>query len=308
MRVRRLLAGTVAIAAVVVVGTPAATAAPPAFPTEFALPNGFQPEGIEVARATAYFGSRVDGSIQAVDLATGVGRQLSKGPGTPSLGLKADWRGRLFVSGGVGGDARVVDTRTGEVLARYAFGTPNQSFVNDVVLTGDAAYFTDSRNPVLYKLTLSHTGALPKDFTRIPLTGEFTQTPDVVNANGIVTSPDGRSLLVVQSNTGTLFRVDPRSGQARKVDLGGQQLTNGDGMLRLGRDLFVVQNRLNVVTRYRLAHDGGSGALTARITDSRFDVPATVARFGDRLYLPNARFTTPPTPTTPYNAVAVDIP
>jgi hypothetical protein len=42
-----------------------------------------------------------------------------------------------------------------------------------------------------------------------------------------------------------------------------------------------------------------------RIGDPRFDVPATVARFGHRLYLPNARFTTPPTPTTPYDAVAI---
>jgi len=37
-------------------------------------------------------------------------------------------------------------------------------------------------------------------------------------------------------------------------------------------------------------------------------VPTTVAAFRDRLYLPNARFTTPPTPTTPYSVVAIDRP
>ncbi|WP_172899258.1 WYL domain-containing protein [Micromonospora echinaurantiaca] len=42
---------------------------------------------------------------------------------TPSLGLEVDRRGRLFVAGGTAGDARVVDTRTGEVLARYQFAT-----------------------------------------------------------------------------------------------------------------------------------------------------------------------------------------
>jgi hypothetical protein len=34
-------------------------------------------------------------------------------------------------------------------------------------------------------------------------------------------------------------------------------------------------------------------------------VPTTVAKFADRLYLPNARFTTPPTPDTPYTANAI---
>nr|WP_157528494.1 hypothetical protein [Kibdelosporangium sp. MJ126-NF4]CEL18937.1 hypothetical protein [Kibdelosporangium sp. MJ126-NF4] len=49
------------------------------------------------------------------------------------------------------------------------------------------------------------------------------------------------------------------------------------------------------------------------MTDSRFDVPATVAEFGSRLYLANARFsfTSPPVPPTPdmwYNAVAIPRP
>jgi hypothetical protein len=30
-----------------------------------------------------------------------------------------------------------------------------------------------------------------------------------------------------------------------------------------------------------------------------------MAAFANRLYLPNARFNTPPTPTTPYTAVAI---
>ncbi|MCO1581854.1 superoxide dismutase [Crossiella sp. SN42] len=308
MRVRRLLAGTAVLVAALA-GAPAAVAGTAPFPAEFPLPNGFQPEGIAIGGASAYFGSRVDGSIFKVDLATGKGSVFSKGPGTPSLGLKVDGRGRLFVSGGNGGDARVVDTRTGKVLASYAFAEPGTSFVNDVVLTRSAAYFTDSFKPVLYRLPLGRNGSLPAagEFSTIPLTGDFVQGATGVNANGLVTTPDGDALLVVQSNTGKLFRVDPRTGVARTVDLGGALLTNGDGLLRLGRTLFVVQNRLNVVTQFRLAEDGSSGKLTRSITDPRFDVPATVAQFGHRLYLPNARFTTPPTPTTPYNAVAVDI-
>ncbi|MEV1243209.1 hypothetical protein ACIBO2_33745 [Nonomuraea sp. NPDC050022] len=44
------------------------------------------------------------------------------------------------------------------------------------------------------------------------------------------------------------------------------------------------------------------------MSDRRFDVPATVAAFGSRLYLPNPRFDTSPTPTTPYTAVAIPRP
>ncbi len=113
---------------------------------------------------------------------------------------------------------------------------------------------------------------------------------------------------MVQSNTGGLFRVDPETGVAKAVDLGGDSLVNGDGLLREGHTLFAVQNVSNVVAKVELARDGSSGTVVERVTDPLFDVPATVAAFGDRLYMPNGRFTTPPTPATPYNAVAIEKP
>jgi sugar lactone lactonase YvrE len=261
------------------------------FPRTIELPTGFQPEGIAIGRLPfAYFGSLADGSIYRANLVTGRGRIISEGPGTPSVGVKLDSRGRLFVAGGVAGDARVVDTRSGEVLASYAFAT-GTTFVNDVVLTPDAAWFTDSQNAVLYKLPLGRRGALPAadGFVRVPLGGEWVQQTGF-NANGIARTPDGRALLVVQSATGFLFRVDPASGVATRVDLGGEILTNGDGLLVLGRTLYVVQNRLNQVAVFRLDRAGSQGALVTRLTDERFDVPTTVAAWGNRLYLPNARF------------------
>jgi hypothetical protein len=48
--------------------------------------------------------------------------------------MKLDQRGRLFVSGGPAGDGRVVDVRTGAILASYQFAAA-PTFVNDVVLT-----------------------------------------------------------------------------------------------------------------------------------------------------------------------------
>ena len=103
------------------------------FPGQIDLPDGFRPEGIAIRGGTAYFGSLADGDIYAASLRTGDGKIISEGPGTPSVGLKVDNRGRLFIAGGAAGNARVVDTRTGAVLASYAFATA-PTFVNDVVL------------------------------------------------------------------------------------------------------------------------------------------------------------------------------
>jgi sugar lactone lactonase YvrE len=281
------------------VGAPASASPGHRFPATLGLPDGFQPEGIAAGPGpVAYFGSRVDGDLYRVHLRTGRGEVFSRGPGTPSLGLKTDRRGRLYVAGGTGGDARVVDTRTGAVLASYRFAT-GTTFVNDVVLTPGTAWFTDSRNPVLYGVTRHG------DTVRLPLSGDYVHQVDVNNGNGITRTPDGRALLVVQSATGLLFRVDPGSGRTRTVDLGGYVLTNGDGMLLEGRTLYVVQNRLNRIAVLRLDRAGARGRLVGTITDPRFDVPTTVARFAGRLYLPNARFTTPPTTQTTYTAVAV---
>ncbi len=282
---------------------------PAVLPTTIALPDGFPPEGIATGPGPfAYLGNRVDGAIYRANLLTGTGSIISPATGTPSLGMKTDPRGRLFVAGGSAGDARVVDTRTGAVIASYQLATGSDTFVNDVVLTPHAAYLTDSLSPVLYELPLGRDGAPPQpgQVRRIPLSGAI-EYQEGFNANGITRTPDGRGLLIVQSNTGLLFRVDPRTGVTSRVDLGGETLVNGDGMLLLGCTLFVVQNQFNQVAEVRIDAAGTTGTVLRRLTDPRFDVPTTVAAFAGRLYLPNARFTVEPTPTTPYAVVAVPL-
>ncbi|MBF5029201.1 superoxide dismutase [Micromonospora sp. ANENR4] len=306
-RIRTTL-GVALAATLVTTAAPApAAAAHDRRPTVIALPDGFQPEGVATAGRYAWFGSRATGEIYRADLITGAGKQVSPATGTPSLGLKVDPRGRLFVAGGTAGDARVIDTRTGAVLASYRFAEA-PTFVNDVTLTRDAAWFTDSNRPALYRLPLGRGGTLPPagGFTTLPLTGDFQQSGTGVNLNGIVPTPDGRALIVVQSNTGTLFRVDPATGVTTAVDVPGTTFVNGDGLLLLGRTLYVVQNFLNQVAVVDLNRSGTAGVARGVITDPGFDVPTTVAAALGRLYLPNGRFTTPPTPTTPYTVVAVD--
>jgi sugar lactone lactonase YvrE len=286
------------VLAALLVLSPAVATASPSLPTTIDLPPGFRPEGIAIGRGpVAYLGSLADGDIYRVNLKTGDGQVISEGPGTPSVGVKIDGRGRLFVAGGVAGTARVVDTRTGEVLESHQLAT-GTTFVNDVALVGGSAWFTDSNNPVLYRLRNGQV-------TNVPITGDFVQGTGI-NANGIAPTPDGRALLVVQSSTGLLFRVG-FDGVSRQVALD-YTLTNGDGLLLSGRTLYVVQNRLNTVAALKLNRDATSATVETTVTDPRFDVPTTVASLGNRLYLPNARFTTTPTPTTEYQVVAIPRP
>jgi len=301
---RRTLALVTTAALTVVAGAAPAQAAHRApLPAVIQLPDGFQPEGIAIGRAPyAYFGSRVDGDIYRASLRTGRGRVISQGPGTQSLGLKIDDRGRLFVAGGSGGDARVIDTATGRVLRSYALQTV-PSFINDVTLTGGAAWYTDSTNPVLFKLPLGRHGKLPAAAVRVPLTGDIAYATGN-NANGIAPTPDGRGLIIVQSNTGKLFRTS-FSGRTTEIDLGGESVPNGDGLWLRGSTLYVVQNRLNVIARIQLDRRATKGTLVSRTTDPHFDVPTTIAEYGKRFYLPNARFTTPATPETEYTAVGI---
>jgi sugar lactone lactonase YvrE len=294
------------VTAALVVSAAPTGAAPPAdraaaFPDRIELPHGFQPEGIALGPGpTAWFGSRLDGDVYEVDLRTGAGEVISQGPGTASVGMKSDPQGRLFIAGGPAGTARVVDTDTGDLLASYQL-TDGTSFVNDVVLTRDAAWFTDSAQAQLYRLPLGPGGTLPEagEVETLPLGGEWVQV-DGFNANGITETPDRAGLLVVNSTSGLLHRVDPASGEATEVDLGGELLTNGDGLLLDGTTLYAVLNQQNRVAVVELDRAGTSGTVTDSITSPDFDVPTTVAKFGRSLYLPNARFSTPPTPDTAY--------
>lgn len=301
---------TLLVLLLLVVAAPALAA--PAFPDIIPLPNGWQPEGIAVGRGTTFYaGSLANGAIYRGDLRSGDGSVLVAGqPGGLSVGLAVDTRSNyLFAAGGPNGNANVYDAGSGALLATYQFTTPFVGFVNDVIVTKDAAYFTDSFQPQLYRVALSAGGALPAagGFQTIPLSGDWVQVPGafVFNANGIEASANGKALLVIHSNLGQLYQVDPTSGAASLVDLGGASLSFGDGLALQGQTLYIVRNRLNEIAVVSLARDLASGSVVRTITSPDFRVPTTAAIFGSSLYAVNARFGTPPGPDVDYDVVRV---
>ena len=275
------------------------------FPATIPLPNGWQPEGIAVGDGTTFYvGSIPTGAVYRGDLRTGKGSTLVAGAaGRAAIGVEHD-RGRLFVAGGGTGKGFVYDADSGALLRELQLATGSgATFVNDVVVTKRAAWFTDSNRAALYRVALSKNGIPAQSAQVVPLTGDL-QLVSGFNLNGIDATPDGKTLVVVQSATGKLFRVSA-TGTTSAIDLGGAAVPNGDGLLLHGRTLYVVQNRLNRIAVVALDKAFASGRIARTITDSDFDVPTTIDRHGAFLYAVNARFGATPGPSTTYSVVKV---
>ena len=290
--------------------SPAAGASPAErsgdFPHIIDLPNGFLPEGIEHGPGTSFFvGSLLNGTILRGDFRTGSSSVFVAGtPGSAAAGIAYEARhDRIWVAGGgpqlIGnGDLRVYDASSGALLATYQ--PPGVGLLNDVTVTRDAAYVTDSGFPQLIVIPLGPDGSLPPPSaaTSLPVGGDMLQAPGI-NLNGIVAK--NGALLVANSTTGKLFRVDPATGIADRLDLGGADLSYPDGLELLGRHkLYVVRPFDNRVTLISLRPGLTRGVVLGHLTDPSLDIPSTATVAAGRLWAVNLRFTTPITPDTPY--------
>jgi hypothetical protein len=109
-------------------------------------------------------------------------------------------------------------------------------------------------------------------------------------------------VIVVQSNTGELFRVDPSTGVSDEIDLGGEEVINGDGLEVRGSTLYVMRNQDEIVAVFRLGAGLASASLLGEITAAPddLDVPTTVTFAAGRLWAVNARFGTDGPSTADY--------
>ena len=136
----------------------------PVYPDLIALPAGFGPEGIAVGNGhTFYVGSLVPeplGQILVGDLRTGMFAELVAPTGNPAAGMKFDSRSDyLFVAGGTSGRGTVYDASSGAEIAVFEFMPAGVNGINDVTVTRDAAYFTDTTRAYLGRVALGPNGA-----------------------------------------------------------------------------------------------------------------------------------------------------
>nr|WP_260407840.1 SMP-30/gluconolactonase/LRE family protein [Planomonospora venezuelensis] len=258
------------------------------------------PEGIAADPRTGdlYAGSFADGTVfrmtpgrrtAQVFLPAGAdGRRTANG-------LKVDRLGRLWVTDSTTG-VSVYDTRSRRLLARFEVPGHDARFVNDLAITPDgSAYLTDSVRAVVYRVTpeqLAGAGGEPVALTpRFDLGGVLdAHAPGAFTLNGIVADRSGRHLLTVDMTGGDLYRLDPASGEVRRVALRGGDMLHADGLeLQDGR-LWVVHNTDDAISRWRVSGDGSSARMERRVTDEALQLPTTLVRSRGTLYVVRSQF------------------
>jgi hypothetical protein len=288
--VRRVASTLAAIGLGLVLATGTLAAAP--FPSRIDLPTGWQPEGIASSGITAWTGSLANGAILETNLRTGASHVLVPGGGgrvAVGIAYEAD-HDRLWVAGGPTGFVRAYDASSAELLGEWHV---TAGFLNDVIVTDDAAYVTDSGIAQLVVIPFGDDGSLPAagGARTLPLTGDIVYDPAAFNANGITAARGW--LLIVQSNTGLLFRVDPATGETTALD-GDYDATLGDGLEVRGSTAWVVRNQVETVAVLRLNGDLTSatevGTITRPDPPDALDVPTTATIAAGSLWAVNARF------------------
>src|SRR5215217_290247 len=305
VRVRRAVVPLLLVALVTVLATPVAASRPAEV---IVLPGASSAEGIAAGRgATFYAGDLFAGDIFRGNIQRGTAELFIDAPaGRMAVGMAVDVaHDLLFVAGGFTGQAYVYDTRTGATVAAYQFGAPPATLVNDVALTKDGAWFTDSFQAQLYFVPVSRAGVPGSSFRTLAVSGPAADTGGEVNLNGIQATANGKTLIVAHSANAQLYTVDPASGASATI--AGVSVPNVDGILLEAGRLWAVQNFSNQVSRIRLRPDLSSGVVEEVITSELFQVPTTAARFGSRLAVVNAKFDTGIPPTADqYEVILVD--
>jgi len=250
-------------------------------------------EGIAAGEGkTFYAGELATGDIFRGDIRQSTATRFIDAPaGRAAAGMKADpCHDLLFVAGAATGKAFVYNTSTVKPVADLSLA---KGFINDVTLTSDGAWFTNSAAAELYFLPVAEDGTLGTVKT-LKLSGPAADLKEGFNLNGIAAVRDGNVLIVAHTADGALSTVDPETGQSAAIE--GVSVPFVDGILVRGDTLWAVQNQLNQIVRIHLAGDLSSGAVRDTIKSDAFNVPTTVALFGNTLAAVNAQFNQPPSP------------
>ena len=255
------------------------------------------PEGVAYRSDTGdfYVGSTTDGTVFRGNVEGGskeaeVFLEPESDGRTTAIGMEVDEEGRLYIAGGDTGRIFVYDTESADQIRRLDTPDAEATFLNDVAVTPDGdAYFTDSMRPVLFRVTSTGDGVGDAE-PWLNFEGTPAEYEEGFNFNGIDATEDGRYLVAVKSNTGELFRIDTESKEVVEINLGGETLTNGDGLLLDGRTAYVVRNEQELIVPVELSGEYIKGGVGEPFTDPSFAFPTTIAKTDGRLLVVNSQF------------------
>ena len=250
------------------------------------------PEGIAVDshEAVLRVGYR-DGAIYSGTLGNPTISPFIDGtPGGSAVGLKVR-KGKLYVAGGATGLIKVYDLATKALVA--SFDTGLGGFLNDLVVTAKGDVFvTDSFRPMLWHVTADQVTAGTGTPQGLDVSASIAFTAGAFNLNGIV-SKDRHTLIVVQSNTGQLWRISlsKANDAIRKItEIKGVPLPGGDGMIIDRGRLVVVQGDPAQLHFVKLRHGARKARDAGTQTSDTLHGPSTVARDGKFYLVVNADF------------------
>jgi hypothetical protein len=292
-----------ALVASVLVGV---TSAGPEFPARIDFPAGWAAEGIFGQGHTFWAGDTTNGAIFKGDVRTGSGSVLVPAAATgtkAAFGVFVDKWNRLWVAGGSAPTglterhAFVYDADTGALIKDILLtSAPGFGIINDVYVTKDAAYFTNTNNAtnpqanVLFKVPLGKHGEIGTP-TTVPIT--------FFGANGIEATKNGKTLVVAGFSTGEYFTVDTKTGAVDKIDItengAAASLPRGDGLVLRGNTLYIALNLPNAafpgrcgdVAVVKLQHHMTTGEVVDHLNNPSDPLvnPATADLFGKYLYV-----------------------
>jgi hypothetical protein len=257
------------------------------------------PEGVAAGSGHTFFvGATGDGTIYSGTTdSTTVTEFIVGATGKSAVGMKVS-HGLLYVAGGTTGKITVYNIRTKQQVAQFDTGAGG--FLNDLVVTRNGDVFvTDSFRPVLWHVTSAQVQAGTGTPEQISVAPEITYTTGF-NLNGIVARDAGKRLIVVQTNTGKLFRIDlgATAASRRITQMDAPAVPGGDGMLIDRGRLLVVRGSPAQVSVLKLKSGASRARLDATITDPTLKGLSTIARVRKLLLVVNADFATSTQPFT----------
>lgn len=272
-----------------------------------ALPNGFSPDGIAVSKeGTIYAASIVSGQIVKGNV-NGVGiteflvdTEINGG----AWGMDLTKNGKyLWVAGGLGGTVRSYDSNTGELVADVILS--NFGIINDLIVTEDAVYITNSGFPLIYKIPLNTEGEQSGAASVIKLSSSINSDEALdVSFNGIAYDANSTRLIANDPSKGTYYSIDPGTGETILID--SQGVFNSNDGLAIDVDyLFGVDSGKNQVTIFELADNLSRAERNRVITTDIFDVPTLIALDDTYMYVVNGKLTTEGGPDVPYEIVRI---
>jgi sugar lactone lactonase YvrE len=264
-------------------------------------------EGIGIdPRGTFYVSERTGGEIhrgQVGRRGTQVWldeREALRAGRTTAVGVAADRAGRVYVAGG---DNRAADEdpSTGpdfwiygkdrQLLAAVRVPSDGPVFLNDVAIGPDgAAYVTNSLAPQIFRIRYEDGRWRAELWSDAGAPGGPIEQPDGFGLNGIETAPNGKSLVVAQSDPGALWRFDLRTRAATRIATGAADLSSSDGLVVRGTTLVAVRNFPQRLAVLRLDPDARSARLLQQVTTSSKRVFTTGAEMDGQLLLVDSQF------------------